>query len=230
MDGAPHLLVAMPCRGEIRSCVVGDLIGCILCAASYWREVHGEHAPVSISVHPRAHVVVARNAIAAEARELGADWVLFLDDDMKVPHDLGPRLLETRCEFVAAVAYKREPPYEPCVARFVDGKAVPFDPEPADGLVTADLTGFACTLVHRRVLDLVWARTNGRPFQGRDGVGEDWFFCAHAREAGVQLHIVADLVVGHVTDHVVGRADRLPFLRTRERSGMDAARIDPTAA
>jgi len=222
MGEAPHLLVAMPCRGEIRSCVVADLLGCMLHAASYWQRLHGDQAIVSFSVHPRAHVVVARNEIVKEALELGAHWVLWLDDDMKPCADLAQRLLETGCEFVGAVAYKREPPFEPCVARLEDGKAVPFDPDPDAGLVAADLTGFACVLTHRRVLELVSARTEGRPFQGKDGVGEDWFFCAHARAAGVQLHIVADAVVGHLTDHVVGRADRLAFIESaapRRRDG-----------
>lgn len=213
---SPHLLIAIPCRGEIRSCVFLDLVATILQAANYWARIHGDAARVSFSVHPRAHVVAARNAAVKDALEVDADWVLWLDDDMAPapPHDLLERLHRTGCDFVGAVAYRRDPPYLPCVARIEDGNAVAFDPDPTQPLVRADLTGFACVLTHRRVLQAVVDRTNGKPFawNGDEGLGEDYYFCMHARAAGVALHIVPDLVVGHATDLVVGAAQRRPYI------------------
>lgn len=218
-----HLLIAMPCRNEIRSCVFGDLLGCMLHAASYWHRLHGERALVTFSIHPRAHVVTARNAAAQQALDTGATWVLWLDDDMSPPHDLLEVLHRTGCDFVGALAYKREAPHEPCVARFEEGVARFFDPEPDQELVSADLTGFACVLTHRRVVEAVHGRTNGKPFQLRGEVGEDFFFCVHAREAGFRLQIVPRVVVGHATDFIVGREQRVPFLTAPSTEAQPAA-------
>lgn len=204
-------MIAMPCRAEIRAVVFPQLLQCILQGAAYWHRRFGE-AMVTTQVMPRTHVVTARNSIAAEARAAGTEWVLWLDDDMSPPADLLERLHGTGEPFVGAVAYKREPPFVPCVCRIEEERAVPFDPDPAAGLVDADLTGFACVLTHRSVLDTVWERTAGRPFALQGDLGEDFYFCLQARKAGVQLKILSDCVVGHAGDLVVGREHRLAAL------------------
>jgi hypothetical protein len=94
----------------------------------------------------------------------------------------------------------------------VDGRLERVDPQPEDGLVEADMTGFACILTHRSVLDAVFEATDGLPFQMQRTIAEDQFFCAHARRLGIPLHIVSDLVVGHVGDIVVRREHRLAAL------------------
>lgn len=209
----PSLMIAMPCRAEIRAAVFPALLQCIISATSYWHRRFGD-AMVTTQILPRTHVVTARNLIAAEARAGGIDWVLWLDDDMAPPADLLERLHGTARPFVGAVAYRREPPFQPCVARIVENRAEPFDPEPGpDGpVVPADLTGFACVLTHRSVLDAVWQRTDGRPFALVGDVGEDFHFCLQARKAGIQLHILSDCVVGHAGDLIVGREHRLAAL------------------
>lgn len=88
-DAPPTLMIAMPCRAEIRAVVFPQLLQCILQAAAYWHRRFGE-ALVSTQILPRTHVVTARNTIAAEARAIGAEWVLWIDDDMAP----GPNLLE----------------------------------------------------------------------------------------------------------------------------------------
>jgi hypothetical protein len=208
---APSLVIGMPCRGEIRSVVLPPLLQCIIQGASYWHRRHGD-AMVSTEIMPRSHVVAARNAIVAEARAIDADWILWLDDDMAPPADLLERLHGTGEPFVGAVAYKRVPPFEPCVCRLEEDKVVHFDPDPAAGVIDADFTGFACILTHRSVLDAVWEQTSGRPFAMHGDVGEDFYFCLQARKAGFQLKILADCTVGHAGDLIVGREHRLAAL------------------
>lgn len=205
-------MIAIPCRNEIRAIVLPALVHCILQAASYWHRRYGE-ALVTTQIQPRAHVVTARNMAVAQARAESIDWILWLDDDMAPPPDLLQRLHETGEPFVGAVAYKREAPFAPCVYRIEEGHAVAFDPDPAAGLVDADLTGFACLLTHRSVFDAVWERTDGRPFQlPSDAMGEDLFFCVQARKAGLRLKIAADLVCQHAGDLLVGREHRFAAL------------------
>jgi GT2 family glycosyltransferase len=220
-------MFAIPCRGEIKSSVFLDLVGTILQGTAYWYRTHGEDAVVSFSVQPRAHVVAARNAAVEQALATRADWVMWLDDDMSpsAPHDLVEQLHRTGHDFVGAVAYKREPPYLPCVARIEEGKIVPFDPDITQATVRADLTGFGCVLTQRRVLEAVCARTEGRPFawRGDAGIGEDFYFCLHAREAGVELYIVPGVEVGHATDLIVGRRQRLAYLDAQPTDGRPAS-------
>ena len=210
---APHLMIAIPCRNDIRATVFPELIGCILDAALYWSRTYPT-GRVSVQVYPRSHVVTARNAAVDQARADDVDWILWVDDDMSPPPQFLERLHGTGKDFVGAVAYKREPPYTPCVSRFVGDEAIPFDPEPDDGLIEADFTGFACILTHRAVVDAVYERTNGQAFQLRGKLGEDYFFCAQASIAGFQLHILSDLVVGHLADVVIGREHRRPYMQT----------------
>lgn len=211
MTTKSDIMIVIPCRNEIRAVVFSDLVSCALHGAMFWASRFPGSA-FQVQTFARAHVVEARNAATTIARDLGIEWVLWLDDDMAPPHDLLQRLIETGKDFVGAVAYKRAPPYEPCVGRMIDGKVEHYDPDPEEGLIEAEMTGFACVLTHRRVLDAVFEATEGRPFQWRPGMPEDSFFCYQARRLGIPIHILSSVVVGHAGDLVVGREHRLAAL------------------
>lgn len=216
MDSGQHLMIAMPSRDVIRSAAFSHLVLCMLHAAFYWKRRHAGDAPITYFFQSRAHVVEARTLAVEHARNAGVDWILWLDDDMAPPADLLERLFESGKTFVGAVAHKRDPPHEPCVYRIREGRAEHLEPGPdSPPLLEADATGFACLLMHRSVWEAVWTKTEGRPFAYRIGMGEDVYFCAHAAALGIQLYIVSDLVVGHVTDVVVGREHRLHALQAR---------------
>lgn len=203
-----HLLIAMPSRDVVSSTAFSHLVLCMLHAAFYWKRRTSGDAPITYHFQARSHVVEARTLAVQHASENDVDWILWLDDDMTPPADLLERLHGTGKSFVGAVAYKRDPPHEPCVSRLVENRAEFFDPDVRQDLVEADATGFACLLMHRSVWEAVCDRTDGRPFVYRMGLGEDVYFCAHAKAAGIQLYIVPDLVVGHVTNVAIGREHR----------------------
>jgi GT2 family glycosyltransferase len=217
MDRPEHLMIALPSRDVVRASVLSHLFLCMLNGAFYWKRRHGGDTPITYFFQARSHIVEARTLAVEHAREADIDWILWLDDDMAPPADLLERLHMTGKRFVGAVAYKREPPHEPCVQRFVGDhtqiRGEFFDPDPSLPVVEADGTGFACLLMHRSVWEAVWERTEGRPFQYRVGMGEDIYFCMRAKEAGVQLYVVPSCVVGHVTDVVIGREHREHALR-----------------
>lgn len=219
----PSLMFAMPCREEVRAAVVGDLFLCMLQGTLDFQRRH-PGGSVTYHFQRRMHVVEARTMAVRDALERSMDWILWLDDDMAPPRDLLDRLLATGKDFVSAVAYQREPPFRPCVQRMVDDRGEPFDPEPGSGPVRADLAGFACMLTGRRVLEDVWKKTDGRPFASRMGLGEDLYFCLQARACGHELWVVPELVVGHVTDVVIGREQREAWLAQERGAGsMDGA-------
>jgi hypothetical protein len=215
-----NLMVAIPCRGEIRAIVFSDLVSALMHGASYWSQRH-PGGSFHVETYYRAHVVEARNTAYETARKNEVEWVLWLDDDMAPPFDLLAKLHGTGERFVGGMAYRRTYPHEPCVARYVGDVPEFFDPDPDAAIVKADLTGFACLLTHISVLDAVAESAGGTPFQMRPGLAEDHFFCYHARKLGLRLHIVPGAMVGHAGDVVVTRQHRQAALAERraENSG-----------
>lgn len=209
---AEHLMIALPCRDDVRAQAVSHLFLCMLNASLYWKGLWEGDVPLTFFFQHRVHILEARTAAVEHARASDVDWILWLDDDMTPPPDLLQRLHQTGKRFVGAVAYRRDPPHLPCVFRRAGDVIEPFDPDPSAGLVEADMTGFACLLMHCSVWEDVWTRTDGRPFQYRVGAGEDIYFCAQAGAAGHQLYIVPDLVVGHVAEVIIGAEQRRPYL------------------
>jgi GT2 family glycosyltransferase len=212
-------MIALPCRAEIRAAVISDLFLAMMNGAFYWRQQHGPDAEVTFFVQARAHIVEARTMALDHARAHGVDWILFIDDDMAPPPDLLPRLAASGKEFVSGLAYRRDPPHEPCVYRVEDGRGIPLDLEATDDPVAVDATGFACLLMHRSVWEAVHDLTDGRPFQYRVGLGEDAYFCNRAREAGIQLWVVPSLIVGHLADVVIGSEHRRRALELSRAGG-----------
>ena len=216
MSSSPDLLIALPCRAEIKAVVFSELVSCLLHGAMYWAS-RFPGSGYRVQTFTRAHVVEVRNAAVEIARSENFEWVLWLDDDMAPGHDLLERLHATGKDFVGAVAYKRIPPYEPCVARLTDGKMQYWDPDPDLPIAEVDLTGFACVLTRRTVLDAVYEATDGQPFQMRGAMAEDAFFCQQARKLGIPIHVVPSIVVGHAGDVIIGREHRLGALAAAGR-------------
>ena len=103
-----------------------------------------------------------------KAREIGVDWILWIDDDVVVYPNTYERLREVADEkerpVVSALAFFRQPPYWPSIFRYdrhPDGttmpntKPMPWLDYPRNQLVKVDATGLCATLIHRSVLDRI---------------------------------------------------------------------------
>lgn len=131
----------------------------------------------------------ARNQLARDALESGAEWFLWLDSDMVFPPETFRRLNSHGRPFVAA----------PYALRKKDAPCSALGWDPAD--LTADSVGFGCVLTHRSLFERVSAPwfdfTKGR--DPENGVGEDVFFCEIVRDAtGIRPFVDGALRVGHV--------------------------------
>jgi glycosyltransferase involved in cell wall biosynthesis len=151
---------------------------------------------------------VNRNTLVKKARELEADWVLFLDADMTFPPDLVPALLNdsiaTGAAIVSATYFKKLPPH-PCVSGVFK---TPADPqlitpiEPANQELTpCDVIGLGAALIHCSVFDAVphpWFEYEVYQKTGERTVTEDVPFCRKAKEAGFSIITDPRLVCGHI--------------------------------
>lgn len=133
-----------------------------------------------------------RATLAAQALTIGADWLLWLDSDMRFPKDALVRLMAHGKSIVGANYTTRQPPFVPS-AQYETAHV--FTDADAHGLVAVDRMGFGCLLVARDVVMQMarpwfafgYARTD-------DGyVGEDYYWFQKATAAGHTAWIDHDL-------------------------------------
>jgi cellulose synthase/poly-beta-1,6-N-acetylglucosamine synthase-like glycosyltransferase len=150
--------------------------------------------PIGLSL-----VYIARETAANTFLDGDYDALLFIDSDMKVPVDLLAKLVKADKDIVSGLAFKRFPPYEPCIFKKCDREGTEFWLDYPKGLIEIQGVGMACTLIKRKVFETVpkpW-------FFPEPNIGEDLSFCIRAREAGYKIYCDTNLICGHVGNFVV---------------------------
>ena len=197
MSELPKVAVCYPSSDMVHADFTLALAG--LCLAAH---------PIAVTViNAKSSIVAeARNNGVEDARQSGAEYLLFLDSDMVFPLTLLHRLLLHRKDVVGALYTKRLPPYE------LLGKALASPPVPdTNGLVEMTRLPTGCMLIRMVVFD---ALTKPYFYFGIDQelqtiLGEDYAFCDAARLAG--FRIWADLSlsqeIGHIGQRICHIAD-----------------------
>jgi hypothetical protein len=136
-----------------------------------------------------------RQELAKEAIAAGAEWILYLDSDMRFPKDTIGRLLAHERPVVAANYATRRAPVEPVAFRHAGlSERVPTAPD-SSGLERVFAVGMGVFLVKAEIfagLPLPWFQIGWAPMLG-DFVGEDLHFCRLLGEHGVPVLIDHDL-------------------------------------
>jgi hypothetical protein len=173
--------------------------------ASMMMRADGEHVPglVGIGIHTYRSSLLpdSRNILAAQALEANYTHVLWIDSDMTFPHDALARLLRHDVDCVGVNASRKQLPI-----------VTTAETSPGERLLTLEESS-GLEKVHRMGLGMMLVTTDAlrkirkRPlfafeWVGGKGVhrGEDYFFCAKLRKAGITLYVDHDLSknVGHV--------------------------------
>lgn len=142
----------------------------------------------------RVFVPAARESLVSYAQRTGCDYLLMIDDDMLVPHDIFFRLYKHNVDVVAALAFQRMHPYFPVIYKQQTGydevrKQDYFFNDiiqiyPKDTLYECDAVGFGAVLIKMDVL----AKMQAPYFTNTCSMGEDILFCYNARkEAGAKI-------------------------------------------
>lgn len=160
---------------------------------------------VSIGHQQGSLIMDARNALVAQAQEIGASHILFLDSDMTFPPTVLSVLASHHKPIVAASYVKRYPPHP--ILGIPSG---PYNPSilPLAEMLTVPL---GCALIK---LD-VFAKLPRPYFKYIEGptkaetVSEDTYFCNSAREAGFKIFADVELTksIGHVGTRVYTAKD-----------------------
>ena len=169
----------------------------------------------------RMLVTYARETMAEEAIKMGADFILFIDDDMLVPKDLFPHLIKhaNDADIIAPLCFQRLPPYNPVLysmSHTVDEKGtitVKTDcmkDYTINGLFYPDAVGFGVVLIKTEVLKKV-----AKPwFFSNTSLGEDIYFCLKAKQKGFKLLVDTRIKIGHMSSpHAVTELDYIRMNR-----------------
>jgi len=143
----------------------------------------------------------ARSFLADFAVKQGADYVLFLDDDIFFDPGILKEVIKLRLPFVSGIYETRRG--KPNVMRKVGDKYIDVDYIPPDaGLIQADAVGLGCALIHTSVLKKV------KEFAGDyfrfthdiitdEGYGEDVWFCDQLRKLKIPVFVYTKWRCGH---------------------------------
>jgi len=158
----------------------------------------------------RIFTPLAREKLMDSAREIGADYLFMIDDDMLAPPDLFDRLVRHDVDVVSPLAFTRNPPYSPVLYRTREG----WDPinrreyhisewirsYPKDKLLECDAVGFGSVLIKMSSV----AKMSKPYFMSACGTGEDILFCINAKkQCGCRIFMDTSTKLGHISHTVI---------------------------
>jgi hypothetical protein len=144
-----------------------------------------------------------RMELARQALEEKADYLLWLDSDMRFPRETIGHLMLRDKPIVAANYATRRMPVKPVAMMDNNGEIGRVYTAPdSEGLQPVDYIGMGVMMVKREVFEKVEAPWFAIPYStiGNHYIGEDVFFCRKAREAGYEVLVDHDL--SHQVRHI----------------------------
>lgn len=204
---SPILAVCVPCLDTWTAFTAFDM-------TALFAELHQHPIPIykhqgihgclhpRLIIHQSSVLPLSREILVMKALELGAEWILFLDSDMRFPADLVHFLLSHKVDIVSCQYAKKSGPKQP---------VIDYDPEAGElkGLVNTQAIATGCCLIRadvfRRIPRPWFAFVSGaeehRPGDPTSTVlGEDIYFSRKAMACGYRLYVDFNLSkhIGHV--------------------------------
>lgn len=149
----------------------------------------------------------ARNKMALQAIQYGADRILWIDSDMTFEPDLMERLskrIDEGCDIVSGLCFRRAVPFTPVIVKGYDenGKAIDYLDYPENKLIEVEAVGMACTMMKTSILTDIALETGGW-YTPIVGYGEDYSFCQRAKSVGKKIFVDTSIKVGHIGHLVI---------------------------
>lgn len=148
----------------------------------------------------------ARNKLAKQAIEMGADYTMWFDSDMIFEPDTMIRLLELNKPFVSGAYFRRCPPYHLVAFDKCDTERKEWtDLKLPEKATSCGGVGFGCVLLSTQVLFDVAAKF-GTWFEPMNNFGEDLSFCWRARQCGYEIILEPSIKCGHIGHITINEA------------------------
>lgn len=177
----------------------------------------------------------ARNTLVTAALAGRFDYLLMLDDDMLVPHNLITSLLAHDKDVVGALYYQRGGYFRPVIMDFMENEYGEINSRfwqahddrivSNRGLHQVDIIGGGCMLFKTHVFD----KMSHPIFQWEKEAGTDVAICHRLKEAGFKVYCDTSIELGHVGDKQVITSRTIPMngriiRETTEELGADLQR------
>lgn len=160
-------------------------------------ELQRAHTFLSIDICQTEKELIhtARKIITERAYKGGYDYLLWVDNDQILRSDTLINLFARDLSFINALIYGRRYPYPPIGwTKESDNvyKRIPYTNN--RGIIKVYVTGLGCALVKKEIIEC----TYDKDFQGETRfMGEDIAYCKIINEAGFDIFVDTDNVVGH---------------------------------
>lgn len=176
--------------------------------SNFYASLTGMQRPSDVDVVFARSAVISenRNAITKHMLDVGAEWVLYLDDDHILHNSTLTQLLAHDKDVISGHYTRRQPNFNPVLfdVEMEDGsfhwKQLRADER---GLVKAAAVGAGCLLVKRKVIEALtepyWTLGQINP----SSWGDDLHFCSRIRKAGFEIYMDLENPVGHTMLGVV---------------------------
>jgi len=184
------ILIGVPVRDMINASFCHDLTMMV-----GWHSRHYPEHEIGIVTKMGTLIVNQRQDLVKEALLGEADYLFFLDADMRFPMNTLERLLAHDKDIVAANYPTRRLPPKPTAFKEHHPTIPLYTREDSTGLEEAFSVGAGVLLIKTHLLwtldlplfDIVWDDYH------RNFMGEDVYFCKKAREAGYTIWVDHDL-------------------------------------
>lgn len=182
------LAVLVPCRDHLHSAFA-------MCLAEMVKLNTMNSLDTHVIMDASTVLLTQRERLASEARNVGAEYMLWLDSDMVFPASTALRLLAHKEDVVAANYVRRQLPAKGVAYETIGDWQNPLPFEPQDELVEVEGVGMGCMLVKTSILDDIaqpWFEFGWTP-ESNDWLGEDMIFCQKMAQAGHTIKIDTQL-------------------------------------
>jgi len=193
-----YIAVATPARDMVHTMFTYDLVNMVA------NHTLNTNDAISLKISQGTLIANQRAELCLDAMREKCTHVLFIDSDMRFPHDMIERLLQHDLDIVATNCARRRMPTGPTAQIYKENgeRELVYTMPESTGLQEVGSVGMGVMLIKANVFAKLaepWFETPWR-HDKRGYIGEDVFFCKKAREAGFKIWIDHDVSkeIGHI--------------------------------
>jgi glycosyltransferase involved in cell wall biosynthesis len=201
-----RIAILIPARGQMEVATAFDLVA--MCAYTIKTSKHD----IDLFTSSGTLIFDQRNNLVKTALDIKADYLLFVDADMRFPKDTLQILMAHDKDIIGVNATTRSEPVKPTAKNMhinEDGSIdwMPIYSNAKTGIEKADGIGCGVMLIKRKVVETI-----EEPYfyfeqlPGNKILGEDIYFCVKAKDAGFDTWVDHDLskYIKHIGQYVYG--------------------------
>jgi hypothetical protein len=201
-----RIAILIPARGQMEVATAFDLVA--MCAYTIKTTKHD----IDLFTSSGTLIFDQRNSLVKTALDIKADYLLFVDADMRFPKDTLTILMAHDKDIIGVNATTRSEPVKPTAKNIhinEDGSIdwMPVYSNAKTGLDKVDGMGCGVMLIKRKVIEaLEVPYFYFEQLPNNKILGEDIYFCVKAKDAGFDTWVDHDLSkhIKHIGQYVYG--------------------------